>query len=954
MDKPDIGPAGGRVKTVSPERWRQIEELLDEVLDLDPAERRAHLERRAPDAALRAAVESLVVACELPTRMRGPGALASPLVAELAGEDPDHAALSRIGPYRVIRELGQGGMGTVLLAERDDDQYRKQVAIKVLRRGASSLEAVRRFRHERQILASLDHPGIARLLDGGVLDDGAPYIVMEYIEGLPLDRFCAARELAIGARVRLFGDVCAAVEYAHQQLVVHRDLKPSNILVTGDGAVKLLDFGIAKLTDEGESGEMAPLTRTGVRVMTPEYASPEQVRGGRVTTATDVYALGVLLYELLAGRRPYELEGRSLSEIERVICETDPVRPSTAAGRATGADAAGRKLRGDLDTITMKALQKDPARRYATAAALHEDLTRFLEGRPVLARPDSPVYRARKFVGRHRVAVLAGVVFLGVLAGAGIRERGLRNQAEAEARTADAASDFLVGIFTASDPYEVNPASGRDLTAQALLNRGASRVDSALAGQPELQAQMLMVLGRVYNSLALYDSAASLYGRALERRQAALGDRSPGAAESLTELGAVHVARGRSDSAEPLLRRALELRRLGNVSGDQLARTLDRLATALQQQARYDEAEPLFREALDTRLAAHGEQHLDVAESLNNLAVLFFITARYEEAEPLYRRSIAVRQALLGADHVLVAEVVHNLAQTRQLLGDLDEAERLFRESLPPKRAAFGDAHPRVTVHLNNLGRLLRERGKLDEAEPMIREALVLDRRIFGESHPYVAASLDHLGSLMYDRGRFAEAESLFTVALEMNRRLQGDEHTSVGLNLNNRGLSRYRRGDFGRAEEDTRGALERYRRRLAPDHPTVAMVGINLGQVLRERGRLQEAELLYRDAVRVFEGQLPRMAARLGPALVGLGRTLVAAGRAADAEPLLERGLDLNRERFGEADWRTAEAHLGLGTCLEALGRGEEAGPHLARAREALTPIRDRHPYLAAKALAP
>ncbi len=930
--------------TVSPERWRRIEALLDGVLDLPPERRSAWLEREcAGDEALRAAVEKLAAACEEPTRLPpSPAGLAAPLLAEAdaAAPPPD-----RVGPWRILHELGHGGMGTVYLAERGDDQFHKRVAVKLLGRGLRGDDLVRRFRHERQILATLDHPNIARLLDGGVAD-GAPYIVMEYVDGLPLGLYCTERRLDLPERLALFADVCGAVQYAHQNLVVHRDLKPSNILVTGDGQVKLLDFGIAKLLDSEGAPEATALTRTGMYLMTPEYAAPEQVRGGRVTTATDVYALGVLLYELLVGRRPYDLQGRTPSEIERVVCGTEPTRPSSAAGSLDG--AAARRLQGDLDTIILKALRKEPERRYPSVLALLDDLRRYREGQPVLARPDTLLYRARKFAGRHRVgvgltALVAAAVGFGV-----VRERGLRAAAEAEAAKAVAVKDFLVGVFEASDPYGRSPEDPGAVTAAQLLERGRTGVDSALAGQPEVQAEMLSVLGRVYSNLGLYDEAAALVERSVTLRRGLHGDRHLSVATTETQLADVYQDLGQYQAAESLLTRALALgRELHGTRSEAVAYSLDRLATAYQEQSRYDEAEPLYREALEIRTALLGPDHLDVAESKLNLALLLWWKGDYDGSERLAREAMDTRRAQLGPRHALVSEAMHNLAQVQQLRGELAEAEDLFRESLVIKREVFGNVHPRVTVHLNNYARVLRDRGKYAEAEPLYREALALDRQIFGEEHPYVAASLDNLAALLTDRGKFAEADSLHALALAMHRRLLGERHVRVAFGLYNIAMLRYRQGDLARAEATHREALAIYREIYGPDHLTVMVISTGLAAALRERGALAEAEAIYRAAKERFEPGMPQMRTRLGPVLVGLGRTLVAAGRPAEALPQLERGLEIQRDTWGEADWRTAEARLGLGTCLAALGRRAEAAPLLRRSRDALRPFQAAQPVL-------
>lgn len=938
------------MKTVSPERWAQIEAALDAALDAAPADRPALLDQRcAGDPTLRAAVEGLLAAALAPTNPAlDPGAVAQPLWAGLAAAETDGAPLpERFGPYRVLEEIGHGGMGTVFLAERDDDQYHKRVAIKVLRRGMARTDLVQRFRHERQILASLDHPGIARLLDGGIGTDGSPYLVMEYLEGEPLDGYCRDRQLPIATRLQLFEAVAEAVQYAHEQLVVHRDLKPSNILVTHAGQVKLLDFGIAKLLDE--SAAERPLTQTAMRVMTPEYAAPEQVRGGRISAATDVYALGVLLYELLAGQRPYSLAGRSLSEVERIICETEPPRPSAVVTRdatTAAAEPLRRRLRGDLDTITLKALQKDPVRRYHSVAAMLEDLQRYRDGRPVLARPDTPFYRAGKFARRHAAAVTAIAAVMAALAGAGWYQRELRARAEAEAANAAAAAEFLTSIFGASDPYDPSPERGREVTALALLDRGAERVDSALADNPTLQARMQTVLGRIYANLGLYDRAAPL----LERAAALL--RGPAAADGLRELGAVYIGMGRAVEAESLLVEAVRrFRGLGPARREALAAALDRLATSRQEQARYADAEPLFVEALALRRALHGERHLDVTESLNNLALIRWLQADYVGADSLYRRAVELRRDLLGPSHLLVAETMHNLATAQESLGHLDSAETLFRESLALKRAALVGPHPSLSVHLNNLGNLLRQRDQPAEAETFYQEALAMDLAVFGEVHPYVAAGLNNLGGLYMDEGRFTESVVAFERALEVNRRRLGEEHTAVALNLNNIGTVLLRQGEVARAEPYHRQAAERFRRLAGPEHPSTRVVAGNLAADLRELGRLDEAAAIYREMLPGLESGLPATRAQLATTLVGLGRTLTAAGRYAEADSLLARGLTLAEETYGPTDVRLAEARLARGILLAASGRPPEAAALLHQARETLEPLRRRQPRLARQA---
>src|SRR5215207_8326514 len=483
------GDGGARTRaTLTPERWRQVQAVVDAVLDVPSGARAALLDHTcAGDPALRAEAERLVRSCDdAEGFMEEPAAdYAALFMSDAALVDarsdfrpsPASAQGALVGPYRIVREAGHGGMGTVYLAERADDQYRKQVALKLVRAGlASEVDVLRRFRDERQILASLDHPGIARLLDGGVTADGVPWFAMEYVAGTPLDRYCDEHGLTVDERLTLFARVCEAVAFAHRNLVVHRDLKPSNVLVTDDGVVKLLDFGIAKLLQPQPQPEREPITQVGPRAMTPEYAAPEQVRGEPVTTATDVYALGAILYALLTGQRAHRLDRRTAAEVERVVCDTNPEPPSVAVTRtidvghadgsreritpervseARGTDSGRlrRRLRGDLDTIVLKALHKDPVRRYASADALLEELRRYRAGLPVQARPDSRLYRIGKFVRRHRLGVAAGAAVLlslvGGLAGTLWQARAASRAAAAasrEAAKARAVTEFVVGL----------------------------------------------------------------------------------------------------------------------------------------------------------------------------------------------------------------------------------------------------------------------------------------------------------------------------------------------------------------------------------------------------------------------------------------------------------------------------------------------------------------------------
>src|SRR6476469_2486622 len=739
------------------DRNQRIDSVFDALLDLPPDEQMGYLQRAAgDDPELHEQVLRLLHA-----HRRAEGFLDSPSppMARALLEGPAPSAIGhvpdRIGPWRIVRLIGEGGMGAVYLAERADGQFEQQAAIKILHRGTPGM--VRRFLEERRILALLEHPGIARLIEGGLTPAGLPYFAMEPIEGTHLSRYCDEHDLPLDQRLELIDQVCDAVSYAHHHLIIHRDLKPSNILVTAAGRVELLDFGIAKVL----SGEWAAhRTETHMPVMTPEFAAPEQVRGEAVSTATDVYALGVVLYLLLTGGYPYNVRNASLAELTRIVCEEQPPRPSTRAP-----EPLARRLRGDLDLIVLTALQKDPTRRYPSPARLAEELRRFREGRTILARVAPAGYRLAKFVGRHRAGVGAAAALV-VLLGAGVaRERVLRQRAEVEARKATEVGDYLVGVFDVADPFAVERRNGQDVTARALLDQGARRVDSTLADQPEVQAQLRTVLGRAYTSLGLYDQATRLLRQSLAQHRSLYGDDNPAVAEDMARLGDAYLQQDRFDQAEPLLRGALERRRATD-STAAAAETMDRLATLYQRRNDYAAAEPLFREALAVRRRQFGDTAAVVAESLNNLGVLLFKQNAYEGADSVYREALAIDLHALGENHPLTAEVLHNRGQAQWSLGNLAQAESLLRRALAAKRTTLGAAHPSISINLNNLGMLLVEEGKLAEADSLVREALALDRRMFGERHSYVAASLRNLSTVLRLEGRLAEAEQRIREAL--------------------------------------------------------------------------------------------------------------------------------------------------------------------------------------------
>lgn len=765
---------------MDPARWQRLEHLCFAALDQPAEARSAFLDSAcAGDAALRRDADELLEQLESdPAFLEMPLAvLPEPLVDLLRSELPE-----RIGPYRVLGRLGRGGMGDVVLALRESDDLRRRVAIKLIRRGMDTDEVLGRFRLERRILSSLHHPNIAVLIDAGATDDGRPYFVMEYVEGQPLTDFCDSRRLSIDERLTLFRTVCAAVQHAHQNLIVHRDLKPGNILVTVDGVPKLLDFGIGKVLMPTET--LTPIeTRTRMRIMTPEYAAPEQITGASITTATDVYALGLLLHQLLTGRHPYLAGGEDLSAIEHAVRTTPARRPSEAVTGGSASERDGfaaarradpvrlrRRLTGDLDTIVLEALRKEPERRYPSSAALADDVRRHQAGLPIAARPDTAGYRLRKFVRRHAAVLAAAAsVFLGLAATTVVTMVQSRRVAVESARVREERDKavevrgFLMEMFGATG---ADQALGDTVTARGLLDRQAARLAEAYAGRPELEAEMTEVLADGYDRLGLYDSAEPLARRALALRDSVRGPDHPDAASSLNLLGWIVYERGRSGEAVPLLERAIAIRRgAGPEAAVDLSRSLNDLGVVFNALKRYPEAQTVLSEALAVRRANFGDGHRSVGITANNLAAAHYFQRRLDSAIVVQDLAVRALEASVGPDHQRSVVALGNLAAFKAAQGNRDAAEADYRELLARQRRLQGEDHPVTARVMLSLASVLADRGMrtrqdtaLAEAEALLERALRAFELRLGPEHPQVASTRRRLTALIADRHRVRDS----------------------------------------------------------------------------------------------------------------------------------------------------------------------------------------------------
>jgi eukaryotic-like serine/threonine-protein kinase len=856
---------------MEPERWQQIERIFQSVLDCDLAGRTALLDSScAGDAELRKEVESLLASHE------ACGPTDSPALREGVTVLEHHMgrlmADRRVGPYRIVREIGRGGMGVVYLAARADEAFDKLVAVKVLPRGLEGEDIIARFRSERQILASLDHPTITRLLDGGTTEDGLPYLVMEYIEGEPIDRYCGAHKLNVSDRLRLFQQVCAAVSYAHRNLVVHRDIKPSNVLVTKEGAPRLLDFGIAKLLAPG--GATSEVTITALHPLTPEYASPEQIRGEPVTTASDVYSLGVLLYRLLAGCSPYRAEAGSASALERAIYEAEPEKPSSAVLRRTAANGdsgartpvadvpegsgerLSRRIAGDLDNIALMALRREPQRRYASADQLSDDISRHLNHLPVIARPDTRGYRLSKFVRRNRTGVVAGAtVFATLIAGLGATlwqfhiARQQRDRARLEQAKAERVKSFLLDMLAYSSPEfsSPNPTKNQDAKVSEVLEQAAHRAESELADQPEILTEVESTIGGVY------------------------------------------LAQGRTEEAEPILRASREKNiRLYGLKSHQSTAVSNQLANLLLEEGKNTDADALFRENIDIERELQKQGQGDPTALAQMLAGYGSMLDQRSDprAEAYLREALKYSYVFQGRDRATVAMIYNNLSNEAGYRGDSDEAEHLLRASLDEYRKLPPGTYVEMSTTLSNLGALLIRNGKYDEAEPYVLEGLALRRKVFGDSHISTAMGFYRLSDLRFRQRRYQEAE------------------------------------------DAAKQSIDTFKRALPAPQDNVLFTNplVEMGSIFDEQGRSREAEAYLRQALEIRTRLLPQGNQLIGRAEAVLGECLTLQKRYADAEPFLLSSYKIIDATSVPNDRRRAEARQRLANLYTAWKRPADA----------------------------
>ena len=823
-------------------RWERIQGLFHQAADQPPHQRLSFLKAASGgDDELVADVVALIEEDALESSLLDRG------VANVAGQMFAAAAapvlsMQDFGPYRIKEVLGEGGMGVVYLAGRED--LGTLVAIKLLRDAWMSPARRERFASEQRTLAQLTHPSIARLYDADTLADGTPWFAMEYVKGVPLTDYCLEHRSSIEERIKLFRSVCEAVQYAHSRAIIHRDLKPSNILVESGGSVKLLDFGIAKQLDQRDTP--ANQTRTGLRMMTPAYAAPEQIRGEHAGIYTDVYALGVILYELLVGERPFDLSNRTPAEAEMMIVNQEPEKPSSRVRRNVNEPRikASKTSWGDLDVLCLTAMHKDPARRYASVEAFMRDVDRYLNGEPLEARPDSFRYRVGKFVRRNRRAVtasaLAAIAVIALVVYFTFRLAVARNIALAQAARAQRIQGFMLNLFNGGDK-EAGPSD--NLRVVSLLDRGVQEVRS-LDREPAVQAELYQTLGGIYQKLGKFDQADTLLRAALSQRTSIAGAGSTDAVESEVELGLLRSDQAKLDEAERMVRDGLEkARRLRPPDNAAVSKAMLALGQVLEMRGAFPEAISVLEQALKLE-SKPGPPTPELASALSQLATAQFDMGHFDIAKSLYERALAIHRQLYGQRHPSVAADLLSLANLRQDMSYYTEAERLARQALDINQRYYGTDHPQTANNLTVLGRALVFEKRYDDGVDALKQALAIRERVYGKVHPLVAETLNELGGVAYMRDQFDEAEADFQRMIDLYRAVYHDgHHYQIAVGEANLAGVFLDRKEYPRAEQLYRDALQLYIETQGPEHVNTGIAHIKLGRTLLREQHYREAE---------------------------------------------------------------------------------------------------------------
>jgi eukaryotic-like serine/threonine-protein kinase len=934
------------------ERWRQIERLYHSALELEESRREDFLiQACGSDQSLQREVRSLLAQLEgadsfleEPAREVAARSLAMSVGAGENGISTARAFPAFIGRYRIVRVLGEGGMGIVYEAQQE--QPRRSVALKVIKPGFATPERLWRFEHESKALGRLQHPGIAQIYEASTADTGfgqQPYFAMELIRGQSLLSYAETHHLDTRQRLELAAKICDAVEHAHQRGLIHRDLKPGNILVDETGQPKILDFGVARVTES--DAQATRQTDLGQILGTLDYMSPEQVLADplEVDKRSDVYSLGVMLYELLSGRLPYDLSRRQLHEAARTIREEDPASLSSI----------NRNYRGDIETIVSKALEKDKARRYWSAGDLAADTRRYLDDEAITARPPSTAYQLQKFARRHR-ALVVGMAAVFVVLAAGIivstalairanragqlatleRNRAIaeKQRADDEAAAAKAVNNFLQEdlLSQASAYNQAGPNSkpDPDLTVRTALDRAAARIEGKFEKQPLVEASIRQTIGMTYVELGVYPEAQRQLERTIELRRRVLGEGDPATLTSLRSLATVYLNQGKFSQAEPLYKKVLDVQRriLGEQHADTLQSMFD-LGVVYDGETKYAQAEPLFAKVLEARKRVLGDENPDTLESMYRLGSLYQLQGKYAQAEPLVTRALQVQRRVLGEEHPNTLLSMNNLASLYENQHKYAEAESLFREAFSIERRVLGEEHRNTIFSLNNLAYLFDLQGKYAQAEPVFKRVLEVQRRVLGDEHPDTLATINNLAILYREEGKDGKAEPLLKAALEVERRTQGEEYPST-LSTTNSLASLYESdGKYAQAESLFAKVLEIRRRVFGPEDRRTLLNMYDLAELYRLQGKYAQAEPLAIKTLDISRRVLGDEHTDTLASMNGLGVLYRCEGRYVQAEPLLTKTLEVRRRLLGEEHPDTLANRSDLAALYRREGKYSEAG---------------------------
>ena len=863
---------------MSEERWDRLRELFHQALDLPPVDRDAFLKAACTDASIRVEVQSLLGGADGKT-------FDSPVVESVReaienainhnanvangdGTGPAQALSGTegtvIGRYHLLERIGEGGMGEVWRAEQKDP-IRRQVALKLVKAGMNTREVIARFESERQALALMDHPAIAKVFDAGSTPQGAPYFVMEYVVGEPITAYCDHHRLTTRERLELFMHVCEGVQHAHQKAIIHRDLKPSNILVTevdGKAAPKIIDFGIAKALTQRLTADTL-LTRVGVMMGTPEYMSPEQANssGEDIDTRTDVYSLGIILYELLTGLRPIALKAITFEEFLRRLREEEPQKPSTrirtqdegtssevALNRRIAPTALAKQMYGDLDSITLKALEKDRSRRYGSPSDLAADIERYLRNERVLAVPPSPAYRARKFARRHRAAlIITGAFVLVLMAAAAISIR-QSIRANRESAAAQAVNDFLQNdlLAQAGASMQAKPNVKPDphLEVRTALDRAAARIPGKFDRQPEVEAAIRDTIGRTYIGLGLYPQAQIQFAQALELDRRIFGEKNPKTLKTMSHLGHAIYLLGKYPGAESLLTQVVEVQRrvLGPEHPDTLY-SANILGVVYFYESKYPQAETLDRQTWEARRRVLGPEHPDTLSTATNLSNVYYQQARYLEAESINNQTLEIRRRVFGPEHPDTLASMTSLAIVYNFQGKYAQAEALLIQVLAIHRRVQGLGHHDTLMSIMNLGNVYREQGKYPQAEALFNESLEVRRRLLGVENPDTLTSMLNLANVYLQQGKYAQAEALYSQTLEIRSRVLGSEHHSTLISMANLASVYGLQEKYAQAEALFRKTVEIAGRKLGKENRSTLIFLSNFASMYQRQGKYALAE---------------------------------------------------------------------------------------------------------------